>query len=178
MIARIGLTGPPGSGKTTIVKKAVSLLTSRGCEVTGFYTPEVRVGGQRLGFQIEDIETGRKVWLAKRNIGSRFRVGSYGVLMEAGAFMHEILARSLDSDFIVIDEIGPMELVFSSVEMEMKRILAIAERFLVVYHRRLRNSHPEIFNLIKSKGKTFWIDKDNRDNTWKTVETELISVCK
>ena len=177
-MSRIGLTGPPGSGKTTIAKKVVSLLNSLECKVGGFYTPEVRVEGRRLGFQVEDIVTGRRIWLAKRNVTSRFRVGSYGILDDASSFMYNILSKALDFDFVVIDEIGPMELVFADVRVKMRDVLSKAERYLVVYHRKLRSSHPEIYELIKRRGKTFWVDRDNRENVWKEVESEIISMCK
>ncbi|MCE4606958.1 MAG: nucleoside-triphosphatase [Desulfurococcales archaeon] len=178
MTGRIGLTGPPGSGKTTIARKTVSLLHSLECRVGGFYTPEVRSGEHRLGFQVEDIETGRRVWLAKKGIMGRLRVGSYSVFDDAGSFIYNILCKAIDSEFLVIDEVGPMELVFQDVSMKMKEVLSKADRYLVVYHRKLRNSRPEIYELIKSRGKTFWIDKNNRDNVWREVESEVVSVCK
>ncbi|MBA3016871.1 MAG: nucleoside-triphosphatase [Proteobacteria bacterium] len=41
------LTGPPSSGKTTIIKKVIKKL---GLPASGFYTEEERVSGKRLGF--------------------------------------------------------------------------------------------------------------------------------
>jgi nucleoside-triphosphatase len=178
LTARIGLTGPPGSGKTTIAKKAVILLNSLGCKTSGFYTPEVRNGGHRLGFQVEEIGTGNRVWLAKRNAESKYKVGSYGVLDEAGFFMYNILKNASKADFIVIDEIGPMELVFPIVRAKIKEILVSAEKFIVVYHRKLRHTHPDIYRIISERALKFWVDRNNRDDVWSEIESILISACK
>ena len=44
------LTGSPGIGKTTVVKKVVASLSD--CTVSGFYTEEMRSGGARRGFEL------------------------------------------------------------------------------------------------------------------------------
>ena len=44
------VTGQPGCGKTTAVKKLVDELRARGASVRGFYTDEVLQGGRRVGF--------------------------------------------------------------------------------------------------------------------------------
>ena len=47
MKKNIFLTGPPSSGKTTIIKKVIKKL---GLPANGFYTEEERADGKRLGF--------------------------------------------------------------------------------------------------------------------------------
>ena len=47
----IALRGASGIGKTTLIKKIHSTLVESGLEVRGFYTEELRSGGQRLGFE-------------------------------------------------------------------------------------------------------------------------------
>jgi nucleoside-triphosphatase len=47
MKKNIFLTGPPSSGKTTIIKKVIKKL---GLPANGFYTEEERASGKRLGF--------------------------------------------------------------------------------------------------------------------------------
>ncbi len=55
------ITGPPGVGKTTLVKKVCMRLSMAGCEkaVAGFYTEEIRGEKdgrrQRLGFDVVDV---------------------------------------------------------------------------------------------------------------------------
>jgi len=44
------VTGQPGSGKTTVVKRLAAALQENGIPVRGFYTEEVLKGGARTGF--------------------------------------------------------------------------------------------------------------------------------
>ena len=48
------LTGVPGVGKTTVVKRVAAALA--GQKIAGFYTEEVRERGQRVGFRIVTLE--------------------------------------------------------------------------------------------------------------------------
>jgi len=60
MKKNIFLTGPPSSGKTTIIKKVIKKL---GLPANGFYTEEERVAGKRLGFLMKTLD-GRTGYLA------------------------------------------------------------------------------------------------------------------
>lgn len=102
------LTGRPGIGKTTIIKKVLARLSGR---AGGFYTEEIREGGRRLGFALVTL-TGERAILAHVHSRSRYRVGKYGVDLEAlekvgVAALHE---ASRSCRYVVVDEIGKMEL--------------------------------------------------------------------
>ncbi|MCL6508666.1 MAG: AAA family ATPase, partial [Bryobacteraceae bacterium] len=43
------LTGPPGCGKTTVLRRVVELLGD--LRLAGFYTEEIRERGRRVGFR-------------------------------------------------------------------------------------------------------------------------------
>ena len=109
MSRAILLTGAPGSGKTTVIRRAVSQLDG---PVGGFYTQEIRSHGVRQGFEIITLE-GRRGTLAHVNLRGRERVGKYGVDVAAvdrlavTAIEKAIAAEGI----VVIDEIGPMEIV-------------------------------------------------------------------
>ncbi len=105
------LTGQPGTGKTSIIKEALSKVKIK---AGGFYTEEIRTGGVRQGFRIITME-GQNAVLAHVNISTYCRVSKYGVDVQG---LNEVGARAIytaidGSDLIVIDEIGKMEL-FSS----------------------------------------------------------------
>jgi len=103
---RILLTGTPGCGKTTVVRKVADLL--RGV-ASGFYTEEVRDDkGQRIGFQVISLE-GKQGELARKSPGPGPRVGSYLVNVKD---FERIALPSLEAEagrVLLIDEIGKME---------------------------------------------------------------------
>lgn len=102
------LTGRPGIGKTTLVKKVIDVTSlSKG----GFYTEEVREQGQRVGFSLITLD-GRKSILAGLKIRSPYRVGRYGVDIDSFEVIGvESIKKAMSTkELIVIDEIGRMEL--------------------------------------------------------------------
>lgn len=110
---RILLTGPPGCGKTTVILRALAILSR---PAAGFYTEEVRGprGGSRLGFDVVTID-GRRGPLARVGAPGP-RVGKYGVDV---ASFEELGVRALEeglrnpATLLVVDELGKMEF-FSS----------------------------------------------------------------
>ena len=102
------LTGRPRVGKTTIIKDVVRRLPGR---AGGFYTEEIRERGRRQGFKIVTLD-GQEGILAHVDIKSPMRVSKYGVnladLEDIGVTaIREAVAHQ---DYVVIDEIGKMEL--------------------------------------------------------------------
>lgn len=114
------LTGPPRSGKTTLIKEAVGgFLGSAG----GFYTEGIRERDERTGFRLVALD-GRDTVLSHVGIRSPYRVGKYGVDVAA---LEQIGVTSLldaekRSDLVVVDEIGKMvmlSLKFREVVMQL-----------------------------------------------------------
>jgi nucleoside-triphosphatase len=99
------LTGRPGIGKTTVIRRLADLLPS--LAIAGFYTDEIRVAGQRQGFRVTAFAGATDV-LAHIKTHSPHRVGRYGVDVEA--FERIVLPElARPADVLVIDEIGKME---------------------------------------------------------------------
>jgi nucleoside-triphosphatase len=105
---KVLLTGRPGCGKTTLVKRVVKNLSQR---AAGFYTEEIRDGGIRVGFRLVTL-AGDEGVLAHIDFKTSERVGKYGLDLSAleavgvNAIHEAMQAKRL----IVIDEIGPMEI--------------------------------------------------------------------
>ena len=106
------LTGSPGVGKTSLVLRIVESLKAKGYDVGSMVSREVRVERDRVGFEILNLNTGRKGWLAHVAKKEGPQVGRYRVNVgDLEAIGVEAITSAIaTSDVIVIDEIGPMEL--------------------------------------------------------------------
>ena len=110
-MARVLLTGSPGSGKTTLAGRVVDTLRDRGEPLAGFVTSEIRRGGRRTGFTIRGVG-GLERTLAVRG-GPGPRVGAYGVDLAA---FEEVALLEIENGLelgstLIVDEIGKMELL-------------------------------------------------------------------
>ena len=126
------ITGSPGTGKTSVLLKAIEVLKARGYSVGGMVSREVRTCGARVGFEISDLGSGRRGWLAHVNQKYGPRIGKYRVNLEdldnIGA---EAIATAVENaDVVAIDEIGPMEL--HSERFREVVVKAVESRKLVV----------------------------------------------
>ncbi|MGD2153460.1 MAG: nucleoside-triphosphatase [Gemmatimonadales bacterium] len=139
---RILLTGRPGCGKTTVIRRGVEQIGRDRC--AGFYTEEVRERGRRVGFDVVTL-AGRRGPLAR--LGARGpRVGRYGVdLASFDELGVGALERALEAGapVLVVDELGKMELYSA-------RFVAILEQLFdpaashAVLGTVMERSHPKV----------------------------------
>ncbi|MEW6455166.1 MAG: NTPase [Acidobacteriota bacterium] len=133
MKKHILITGNPRVGKTTLLKKLIENVESAG----GFYTQEIRKGGERVGFEIITLD-GKKGILARKGLKSSHTLGKYGINVED---LEEIGVRSLkdaieNKGIIVIDEIGKMELFSDEFRKIAIKALNSDKRVVGVIHRK------------------------------------------
>jgi len=115
------ITGLPGVGKTTLVKKLVEELKQ--FHPVGFYTEEIREEGTRKGFELISLD-GRRGLLSHTDIQSPHRVGKYKVDVKGfEAFLTSIPLLNRSTRLIVIDEIGKMECYSDQFKNLLKEIL-------------------------------------------------------
>ncbi len=122
MDRNILLTGRPGVGKTTVIRRVVGLLGRD--RVGGFWSSELRESGRRVGFTIETVD-GRTGVLAHCSLSSGPRVGRYRVNVhdiDAIAVPALVAARA-SGRVIVVDEIAAMELFSQAFVEELMRCL-------------------------------------------------------
>jgi nucleoside-triphosphatase len=105
-IRNIFLTGPPSSGKTTVIKEVLVRLKRR---ATGFYTEEIKSHEKRVGFMMKTLD-GKEGLLGHEDVRSTYHIRRYGVSIEniEHIAVPAITPQSEDM-IIVIDEIGKME---------------------------------------------------------------------
>jgi nucleoside-triphosphatase len=105
---KVLLTGRPGCGKTTLVKRVVKNLPQR---AAGFYTEEIRDRAARVGFRLVTLD-GAEAVLAHVDFKTPERVGKYGLDLSAleAVGVKAVRAAMRGQQLLVIDEIGPMEI--------------------------------------------------------------------
>ncbi len=141
---KILVTGEPGIGKTTLVKKLIRVLGER---AMGFWTEEVRDPStkKRIGFKVVSTE-GRSSFFASKTFTSKHLVGSYGVNVKRFEEVAlPILEKALKErdKLIVIDELGKMEF-FSKTFVEMVQRIMFEPKCKVIATLPIRDFHPLI----------------------------------
>jgi len=133
--------GPKHSGKTTSAGQLVERARGKGITTAGILAPSVYRVGELIGFDVIDIHTGGRVPLARRELASAQRVGSFGMAPEGiefgNAALNSPVARS--AELVIVDEFGPLELqgdgwrpaVDSLIDLAQGTILLVVRMTLV-----------------------------------------------
>jgi nucleoside-triphosphatase len=135
------LTGSPGVGKTTVLLKTVNALKDKGYRVGGMISREVREGGTRVGFEILDLGSSKRGWLAHVNQKSGPQVGRYRVnIADLNAIGAQAILDAVENcDVIAIDEIGPMELFSEKFKEAALKALDSGKPVVAIIHWKARN---------------------------------------
>jgi nucleoside-triphosphatase len=167
----IVLTGAPGVGKTTVVLRVAQALKQRGVNVGGVVSRELRTNNVRTGFEFIDLATNDRDLLASV-IGNGPRVGKYFVNLSGCRFAADRLTNALNnSEVIICDEIGPMELKSKEFVDSVKNLLKSQQKVIVVIHEKLE--HP-ITNEFRIKSSSLiYINLENREKVIETLSDRL-----
>lgn len=108
------LTGESGSGKTTLCARLAATLRARGVDVAGVLTLPRFADGEKIGMEVADVRTGARLPLAEwapRGAGTAdLRWKFDETALEHGA---HILRAAFPCDVLIVDEVGPLELIHS-----------------------------------------------------------------
>lgn len=114
MVTRIWLlSGEPAVGKSTAVSKILLELRTAAFTPGGVLTREIRSHGEREGFRLVDVSSDESGILAEVKGVVGPKLGRYRVNLSALSTLGvSALERARSrSDVIVVDEVGPMELM-------------------------------------------------------------------
>src|SRR5439155_3583250 len=155
------LTGAPGVGKTTAVIRVASALKEKGVKVGGIVSRELRTNNMRIGFEFIDLTTNDRKGLASIS-GNGPKVGKYFVNVAGCRFAAERLMDAVrNSDVIICDEIGPMELKSREFKDSVKSLVDVDKKVIVVVHQKLR--HPLIDEFRNKSSLLINLDSENRE---------------
>ncbi|CAL8258237.1 unnamed protein product [Lota lota] len=179
MFKHVFLTGPPGVGKTTLVRKASEALVSSGAAVEGFYTEEVREGGRRVGFDVVTTtgERGRLSRIKDSAAGAtrgrrEYTVGQYVVDLTSFEKLSLPLFTSMGSltqgdgrKVFVIDEIGKMELFSQPFIREVRQTLDSPRCSILGTIPISRGKPLALVEEVRGRSdvRVFTVSKDNRN---------------
>nr|XP_022904219.1 cancer-related nucleoside-triphosphatase homolog [Onthophagus taurus] len=172
------LTGYPGVGKTTLIKKIVNYLQSKHIEVTGFYTEEVRKDTKnRIGFDVITLE-GKQGVLARTkehtNEESKHYVGQYLVFPDQLESLVLPLFQ-VPAKVIVIDEIGKMELFSDKFKTEVTNLFKSKSK-LVIATIPVKKGYPIKFveDIRENpQNDVIMVNRENRNKLFNEIITKL-----
>jgi nucleoside-triphosphatase len=165
------LIGEPRVGKTTALKKVIEGIGAERCG--GFYTEEQRTMGQRYAFQLVTLDGQRGV-LADVAYNYPLKVGKYGVTLQAleSIGLASIYDALASKQFIIIDEIGPMQLLS---EKFKQTVIEVLDSPVPLIGTIFAGSHPWTDELKKRDSvKLYPLTIDNREMVPQALIENLI----
>jgi nucleoside-triphosphatase THEP1 len=131
------LTGPVNSGKTTFMKKLIPELSFRSVPVHGFLSERVKEKGTTTGYDLFSIQSQKtSPYLRTKGKEDWERIGPYYLVPETLAEAKKTINKHLLSQWLIIDEIGPLELKGKGIWPALIRVLPNADLKLLCVVRR------------------------------------------
>jgi len=156
------LSGESGCGKTTLCAQVAALARARGLAVAGVLTPPRLAAGRKVGLDVADLRTGQRRPLAEAVAAT-----------DGPAWGTKILRRATPCDLLVVDELGPLELLRGqgwTVGLDLLR----AGRYrlaLVVVRPELLARLPELLDRVQPLSLT--MTEVNRDAVFEQITALL-----
>jgi len=175
----IFVTGRPGVGKTTVIQRTIDELQNLGYKHGGISTPEIRVEGIRVGFEIVNLATSSRGILAHIESPAGPRIGRYKVnlndLRTVGVNAIEEAVKN--ADYVVIDEVGPMELLSKDFREAILSAIKSQKPVLGVIHWRMQ---VPLVKEIKSRSdvRIYEVTPQNRESLHRTLVEKIVESIK
>jgi len=161
------ISGPPASGKSTLLREAI-----QNKEVGGFSTPEIRKDGERWGFKVVDFHTGKEAVFASIEMKPAV-VSKYGVEVDV---FERIAIPALEwgienANTIAIDEIGNMEVLSERFKQLVGQALDAKK---VIATISFKSKNPFIEKVKQRRDvKIYYLTRVNWTRILKELKTEI-----
>jgi nucleoside-triphosphatase len=141
-IPKIGITGMPSVGKTNTLLKIIKSLEEHGYIVGGMITEPIVEKHHRVGFYVTNWQTKEREVFAHIDYETKEKVGKYGVDINAldtiGVPAIEKAITDEETNIIVIDEIGKMEMLSENFCKMVTEALDSDKPIMVTLHKKSR----------------------------------------
>jgi nucleoside-triphosphatase len=169
------ITGSPGIGKTTLLLKVAEGLRAKGCSVGGMINREVRTSGARVGFEVTDLSSGNRGWLASVHEERGPQVWKYRVNIDDlnNVGVKAILDACEKLDVLVVDEIGPMELFSEKFREAVKKVVEGEKLLVAAIHWKMSGV---LIDSIKKRedSETHVVTYENREHLHEAIIEEAV----
>jgi nucleoside-triphosphatase len=113
--ALVVVTGESGAGKTRWCQQLAELAAARGWKAAGLLSPAVFENGLKTGIDLLDLSSGERRRLAARRDPAApqgdFDTRHWSLDAETLAWGNRALEHAGPCDLLIVDELGPLELV-------------------------------------------------------------------
>jgi len=169
MTKNVFITGPPGIGKTSLIKRLLKDL--RPLIVRGFFKEEIIENSVCKGFRVVTLELKDQI-LGHVYIEGPHRLSGFGVNIEG--FEKLVLPQlkiAREVDLFVIDEISRMECLSGKFCEQVRQIMNSPIPLIAT----LAGSEiPEMFDLKNRKDvAVLQVTQKNKEDLWKNVLLQL-----
>lgn len=107
------VSAPIDAGKTTLCRSLADQARAEGMAVAGLLSPALFEGGRKAGILAEDLRSGETRLLARAtpHPGFDLSFGTWHFDPQVLDWGNRVLASSLPCDLLIVDELGPLELL-------------------------------------------------------------------
>jgi nucleoside-triphosphatase THEP1 len=126
------LTGERGSGKTTLAAETVERLRGAGFKVGGILAPGTFRDGTRFSFDLLDLASGDSLPFGCREPRQGWSEEKCFWVNPAGLALGRVALARSEVDVVVVDEVGPWELVGSGWSRDLDALVGRGVPLLIV----------------------------------------------
>ncbi len=167
---RIFITGNPGVGKTTILKRVNEFCKKNNISTCGFITEEVREEKYRVGFDLLTLKTYEKFNFASIYKITPYKFGKYYLDIEKfDKVLDDIFCSK--ADIYILDEIGKMEFFSNKFKNKIYEFLESNKNIIASLHR-------DFVSEFKNYGKIYYLTYENREIVLNEIKEEIIKTLK
>lgn len=124
------ITGPVNGGKTTYAESFARGRLAEGFSVRGVFSRAAYRGTEKISYSFEEFPAGARALYAVRRTPDRFpddeRSGAlsrWEFLEQGFRFAGEVLERSAGAEYVLVDEVGPLELEGGGLRGPVERLI-------------------------------------------------------